>query len=312
VSDLRTLPTTGASAVATAPTVAPIDEAAYWQLDEGLRAAHIALAEAGAARERAWLLGKLAEYELASARAHPHLFGPDPLEDEGGRDLSESMGWSATLYRLLADVERVVAVNYVHIGQYGDGEPMYSRIGREVRREVGTLLEAEAGPILNRMSHTPDLAERVKLLEDLADAVADLVGAQALETLWCLPSPGYSGWLTVAEKDAWWRTAGYGDGMESFSRRMITSRSHCYAASSRSSWRSAPSWPYSGANPACGRSPRSSSPSRRSCTAGAGCDCAASAGSSRDEPTLAPTRACRRLRSPSIPDPRIRRGVCRV
>lgn len=50
--------------------------------------------------------------------------------------------------------------------------------------------------------------------------MADLVGAQALETLWCLPSPGYSGWLTVAEKDAWWRAAGYGDGMESFSRRM--------------------------------------------------------------------------------------------
>jgi len=178
-------------------------ESTYWDADERLRSAHTALAGAADPGERARLLTELADAQDEQARVHHDAFGPDPLDDEGGRDLAESLAYSALLYRLLADVEAAVA------------EPVRGR------RVADSVLEPHAGTALEHMAATPDLRERTELLEDVALAVAEVAGAQAVETLWCLPSPGYSGWMTIADKDAWRAERGYGPGSEALGRARL-------------------------------------------------------------------------------------------
>lgn len=122
------------------------------------------------------LLYRIAAVEQRLADIHLEVFGPDPIEWEGGRDLAESIGFSALLLRLLGDVEQAVD---------GDGR----------RWLTSSWLEPYAGPVLDRMATTQDVGARSVLLLDLYEAVVPHVGGQAAETLACLPyRPGFRGW----------------------------------------------------------------------------------------------------------------------
>lgn len=176
----------------------------YFAAEDEMRVAHVALAEAADPAERATLLYKLFRAQQRQAKMHTAVFGPVPLDDEAGRDLAESEAHSATLYGLLADVEQAIA--YPGVGQRG---------------YTDTPLEPHAGATLNRMAATPDLDARMRLLNDLIGDLEEVIGGQAVETLWCLPAPGFSGPLTVEEKDAWYAENGYGvTGVATFSRAM--------------------------------------------------------------------------------------------
>lgn len=138
---------------------------------------------------RARVLWELAEVETAMARTHRAGFGPDPIEHEGGRDLADSIASSALLYRLIADVEKAAA--------HG-----------ERRRYTETELEPHAGPVLDRMAGTADAEARGALLDDLYDAVVDVVGGQAAEAVHCLPAPGHRRARTLRQIIAERRGAG--------------------------------------------------------------------------------------------------------
>lgn len=134
------------------------------------------LSETTDATARTVLLTEMANIEQRLADVYFEAFGPAPIEWENGRDLATSLNFSAQLYGLLADVERAVAEG-------------------GVRRDTGSWLEPHAGPVLDRMSATVDVAARSVLLLDLYEAVVPHVGGQAAEMLACLPyRPGYRGW----------------------------------------------------------------------------------------------------------------------
>ncbi len=154
--------------------------AAYWAADDAARTAHGHLAHETNPHRRGRLLRSLAEHQIDQARLHFGAFGPDPLEDEDGRDLADSMAHSAHLYQLLREVEFAVA----------DGRP---------RLRDGTALGHAAGDVLDRMAGMPDLPARMRLLEDLYDVVLPLVGGQAAETVACIPAPDMVGWQLLAE-----------------------------------------------------------------------------------------------------------------
>jgi hypothetical protein len=132
------------------------------------------------ARERSQLYDNARDALIQQARHHRLLYGDCPVDGEPGRDMADSLASSALLFRLLSDVEAAVA----------------ARSGRIFRH---TVLEFAAGDVLDQMAATRDFAARRALLKDLADAVRPHIGAQATETLWRLPSPGFEGWQTVAE-----------------------------------------------------------------------------------------------------------------
>jgi hypothetical protein len=183
----------------------------YWAVDQLLRIASVELGKASDPAVRARLLLKLAGAQQHQADIHTAVFGPDPLDDPEHEgvcvDLADSHAFSAMLYGLLADVERTVA---------------FPILGR--RRNTDTRLEAVAGPVLDRMADTPNLDARMRMLDGLIDAVKPIVGGQAAESLWCLPAPGFSGPLTLKEKDEWLAGLDGSGGLDviSFSRRMDT------------------------------------------------------------------------------------------
>ncbi|TAK89345.1 MAG: hypothetical protein EPO06_11825 [Burkholderiaceae bacterium] len=163
----------------------------YFGAEERLNIGSVALAQTSDPAERGRLLAKMADAASDQARVYRDAFGPDPMREEGGRDMAESCGHSATLYRLLSDVEYAVV------------DP-----GHQRTLDPHSDLESCAWEVLARMARTPDLAARMRLLADLADTVEPIVGGQAVDTLWCLPSPGHRGWLTLAEKDELIRSMG--------------------------------------------------------------------------------------------------------
>lgn len=157
---------------------------AYFAAENNIGKLHDRLGQVPDPRERAKTLRQMADHELRMARLHHRAFGADATDD--GIDLADTHLYVSMLYRVLGDVEHVVATN--------------GRVGRNYRfHELGEA----ADEVLDRMVATPDLTGRTALLEDLHGAVHHRAGGQAAEALWCLPSPGHSGWLTVAEKDNW-------------------------------------------------------------------------------------------------------------
>ena len=166
--------------------------AVYFAAETWLIDIHATLANADSADDRAALLGRAHKWTSTQANIYPAAFGPDPLDDEDGQDMAESLTWTALLYRLLADVETAVA---------------YPGRGR---RWTDSPLERVAGDVLDSMAATPDLAARTRLLQDLAAEVEPVAGVQAVETLWTLPSPGYDGWMTISAKNDRLQAQGYG------------------------------------------------------------------------------------------------------
>jgi hypothetical protein len=157
----------------------------YWAASRLASRALAGLERTHTPSRRAELLDNCARAETWLAGLHTTAFGPDWLEHEG-QDMAASLNYSAHLLRLLAYVERIVAT--------GDSEPL---------PEPGTELSETAWPVLAAMVTAPD--RRIALLEDLYAVVEPIVGGQAAEVLWCLPSPGHCGWLTVAQMSDWRR-----------------------------------------------------------------------------------------------------------
>jgi hypothetical protein len=156
---------------------------AYWAARDAANIAQNRLEKESDPHRRALLLADLAEAEIGQARLHFATFGPDPLDDEDGRDLADSLAYSAHLYRLLRQVEAAVA----------SGRP---------RLQDGTNLDHAASDVLDRMAATPDLQARMRLLEELCDVVLPIVGGQAAEVLPCLPAPDMVGWLSEHQYSA--------------------------------------------------------------------------------------------------------------
>lgn len=138
----------------------------YYDTDRQLGDLHDQLRTTAEPRDRSKLYRKMADLQIRNAGQHFRAFGPDPIPQEDGRDLSDSLVSASKLYRVLGDVEWVVACN--------------GRVGRNWRfHEWGV----DADEILDRMCTTPNLLDRVEMLDDLYDAVAPAVGGQAAEVL---------------------------------------------------------------------------------------------------------------------------------
>ena len=140
-------------------------ETAYFRLDETFHAAFTACGEGADPTARARCLRIMAAVEDYKAALHPVVFGPDPMDDEGGRDLAASLALSAVLLRLLAATEDALAE------------------GRKYRPSRGPLRVRGMNALLVDLSATNDRETRAGLLFDLVDAVVGVVGGQAAEAL---------------------------------------------------------------------------------------------------------------------------------
>ena len=149
----------------------------YFALDRRMGRIYDQLAETTNDHVRATLLIDAYETEQVMADMHREVFGPDPIEWEGGRDLADSIASSALLLKLLADVELVAGG------------------GLTRRFTTDTWLEPYAGRILDMMAANPSVLGRAAWLEDLYEAVVPFVGGQAAEVLACIPfANGRRGW----------------------------------------------------------------------------------------------------------------------
>lgn len=146
--------------------------AKYWALDRKLEWLHSELGKTEAAVDRAHLLWNLSRVQLDQADVHDAAFGPDLLKRDAAGTMAQSLHWSAMLYRLLAGVDDAAA--YAHLGR---------------RERLSAILGEESDGILDRMAATPDLGDRMALLDDLYEAVVGKVGGQAAELVACLPYP---------------------------------------------------------------------------------------------------------------------------
>lgn len=153
---------------------------AYWDVDAASDATHNQLASETDPHRRGRLLRLLGECEIDMSRRYFWAFGADPIDDEDGLDMADSLAARAHLYHLLMEVELAVA----------DTRPRWSD---------GTGLGHEAGDVLDRMAATPDLPARMRLLEDLYAVVEPIVGGQAAELVACLPAPDMAGWQLLSE-----------------------------------------------------------------------------------------------------------------
>jgi hypothetical protein len=140
-------------------------ERLYFQIDGDAAAINRELYTTADPADRTYLLDQLADYEQQLADLHPTAFGADPNEDEGGRDLAESLGSSATLLRALAATE--------------DGN-----VGR-LNHLLGKVDLVES-ILWRRLASTRNHGERADLIAQVAEHAARRVGGQAAESLACL------------------------------------------------------------------------------------------------------------------------------
>jgi hypothetical protein len=148
----------------------------YFRLDAQMGGLCDRLSECHDPAARADLLAEAGDTEQQMADMRLEVFGPDPIEWENGRDLSESLAHSTLLLRLLADVERATDTTLR-------------------RRLTASWLEPYAGPVLDRMACTTQIEHRAQMLRELYESVEPHVGGQAAETLACVPyAPGQRGW----------------------------------------------------------------------------------------------------------------------
>ena len=144
---------------------------AYFNADRQAGRIYAQLSKPMPAADRADLLFGLYVALDDAARVHRDAFGPAPIPHEGGRDLADSQASGALLIALLADVEHAVA--FV-----------------EPRQLTDSVLEESAGWVLDWMVQKPDPVSRARLLDELYEAVVDVVGGQAAEVVGRLPAPG--------------------------------------------------------------------------------------------------------------------------
>lgn len=159
----------------------------YFETEKPIRKLWRQLGREQDPRRRARIITEGAAIEDKMAVLHRKAFGPDPQSDEDGRDVADSLAYSARVLRLMASVENGVA----------DG-------GRR-RPTDDALLESVAGSVCDQMTRAiaaaieagnPDAANRDVQHGRLCQAVVDTVGGQAAEGVACLPSPRKAGLLT--------------------------------------------------------------------------------------------------------------------
>jgi hypothetical protein len=148
-------------------------ETAYWAAEDAARDACAELADTVDPHRRAKLLRSLSESTIRMAREFHAAFGVDICDD--GRPMPTVLGYEAHLYLLLHHVEYAISISR---GRFADG----------------SSLDHAAAVVFDEMVVTPDLVDRMRLLEQLYEAVLPHVGGQAAETVACLPAPGMRGW----------------------------------------------------------------------------------------------------------------------
>ena len=94
--------------------------------------------------DRAGLISELADLEQDMAGVHTAAFGPDPIEWEDGRDLSESIANAARLLRIVSDAY-YDAVAGVTIDDDGRAEPREG-MDAEQLAAIAALTNASTGP----------------------------------------------------------------------------------------------------------------------------------------------------------------------
>lgn len=125
--------------------------------------------------ERAELIEALADIDEALGGQHTAVWGPDPIEHEGGRDLAVSLASSAGLLRHLAYTERAIAEGKTDDRIWDD---VYSRFS--VSTSVNELmLWAELAVMADRQT-------RAELIDQIWEYAAERVGGQAAESLACM------------------------------------------------------------------------------------------------------------------------------
>lgn len=141
----------------------------FFALDTPAHSLVDALAECTDPHDRAALLEALGHVNEAMAVLHRPAFGPDPLEDEDGRDLADSTWWSGHLLLKMADAERAHAT----------GRPR----PRSRWRWQRSPLEHAAGEWLDRLATRTTDHPGHAVLDGLYWAVEPVVGGQAAEAI---------------------------------------------------------------------------------------------------------------------------------
>lgn len=129
------------------------------------------------------LLGHLTDAEITMAYCHNDAYS---THGRVRRPTIDAHTQAANVYRVLANVEYAIHTR-TPLHQPGAGELTDTITGNPA-----------AWNILNRMVNTPDLADRMALLQPLT-AVIHPPHGNAYETLANIPAPGMVGWLTTAE-----------------------------------------------------------------------------------------------------------------
>lgn len=159
--------------------------AAYFAQHRPASKAARALCRGRDAAARAELLDALAGCERRMAEMHEAAFGPDPIEWEGGRDLAESLEYSADLVGLLADTERAAAAGPDAVGLRlaASGQLLTLATCWGLAPDQVDALDSAADEVMWQLVTITDPQRRARLVLDLYDLVVDTVGGQAAETL---------------------------------------------------------------------------------------------------------------------------------
>ncbi|MCO6011476.1 hypothetical protein NE236_41655 [Actinoallomurus purpureus] len=145
---------------------------AYWRADKFAGRCSADLYAITDPLHRAELLDRFADAEQAMARLHPAAFGPDPLEDEGGRDLATSIASSAALLLMLAASERAAI----------DPEEGSRYAFWCLTEWITTCDELD---LWAKLAATRDRHDRADLIDRIYVLARERVGGQAAEVLSC-------------------------------------------------------------------------------------------------------------------------------
>jgi hypothetical protein len=131
--------------------------------------------------ERAELIEALADIDEALASQHTAVWGPDPIEHEGGRDMAVSLASSAELLGHLAFTERSIAAEcpaeYMETG---------GRLWEEVYARFDLYTSVNELMLWVELAATTDRATRAGLIDQIWEYAAERVGGRAAEGLACM------------------------------------------------------------------------------------------------------------------------------
>lgn len=127
--------------------------------------------------ERADILREIAALGQRMAEVHLTGFGRDPIDEEDGRDLADSIALSGRLLEIMSNTEYSVARGRGRYGEVMTDELSLAPIGRHSPDDHCTR------DVLDALSTTPVATDRGRLTLVFYDEVVDQVGGQAAEVL---------------------------------------------------------------------------------------------------------------------------------